>query len=87
MYTQIFTLSTGLFTAFTKEFVVILKFLLRWFQNGYVSVTRQFGSFLQRFTQDRFGGVSVQAHIRQVSCQVFIIGLGADHGSIIPAKM
>ena len=87
MYTQIFTLSTGLFTAFTKEFVANLKFLLRKFQNGYVFVTGQFGFFLQCFSQNRLGGVSVQAHIRHVSCQVFIIGLGADHGSIIPAKM
>ena len=42
--------------------------------------------FLQSFAQNGLGGVGVQTHIRSISCQIFVVGLGADHGTVVAAE-
>jgi len=43
-------------------------------------------SFLQCFTQNGFGCVSIQTHIRNISCTIFIICLGTDHGTVVSTQ-
>ena len=43
-------------------------------------------SDLQGFSQNGFCGIGIEAHVRNVSCLPFIVGLGSDHGSIVAAE-
>ena len=41
---------------------------------------------LQCFTQNGFGGIGIEAHIRHITRLPFVISLGADHGRIVATK-
>jgi len=42
---------------------------------------------LQCFTQNGFRCIRIEAHIRHIACKEFIIGLGADHGTVVATKL
>ena len=41
---------------------------------------------LQGFTQDRFGCVGIEAHVSHIARQVLIVGLSADHSTVVTAE-
>ena len=42
--------------------------------------------WLKCFSQDGFGGIGIEAHVRHIAGLIFVIGLRADHGGIIATE-
>lgn len=84
MYTQFFHIFHRLIHSIHSRFCLFLedfiKKVAKWLLFRYKSIL-----LLQRLSQDGFCGIGIQAHIRCVSRQIFIIGLGSDHGAVISA--
>ena len=102
IYTSLFTVSTGLSTGGASPIPCqnlskldssgkIGRNLVLFPKYAPMSMQKSYSDILPRssegFSQDGFGGVGVQGHIRRVSGKKFIIPLGPDHCAVVPAEL